>query len=69
VEHTVTEPTIFAGVETVLETVTARHDGDEVPHPLVTVTQIFPELPPDVTVSEVEFCPAVIDHPEGTVQL
>ncbi len=49
--------------------VTPSDLGRLVPQLLPAVTVIFPLLPkaPVVTVIEVVPCPAVIDHPEGTV--
>ena len=52
-------------------TVTARLPGALIPQEFPAVTLIFPFSPADpvLTVTEVEFCPAVMDHPVGTDQL
>ncbi len=56
---------IFGGILTVTE----RHLGEEVPHMLEAVTQTSPLVEPNVTVIASVPAPAVIEAPDGSVQL
>ena len=49
-----------------VETVTASVEAALVPQPLVAVTEILPAALPEVTVTDMEPCPAVMVHPAGT---
>ena len=49
--------------------VTAREAAAEVPQLLPAVTVMLPPVVPEVTVIEVVPAPAVMLHPEGTVQV
>jgi hypothetical protein len=50
-------------------TVTGKLLAALVPHPLVAVTVILPPAFPDVTVIDVDDCPAVMVQSAGTVQV
>jgi hypothetical protein len=48
-------------------TVTANDVAALVPHELLAVTEIFPDVVPKVTVMDAESCPELMTAPEGTV--
>ena len=50
-------------------TVTASVRAGLVPHELFAVTEIFPDVVPNVTFIDVVFCPEFIVDPTGTVHV
>jgi hypothetical protein len=68
-EQTLVFPVIDPVVPKEVPILTALQDADEVAQPLPAVTQTFPEVLPDVRVTEVVPCPEVIVHPDGTDQV
>ena len=62
-------PEIERGVPTTAFTTTFRHEAVLTEQPLPAVTQILPLVVPLVTLIVVVPAPAVMDHPEGSVQL